>query len=486
MKAWHIALFGLTCLAAAGCRTDPAKLALERENRDLEDRIYDLKDDLQKAEDALEKCRRESKSARKGGRASTQIESPSEPGRSPRAGGPELGAPRSSREAAEAEDETPHIYVETPSKPLPKGKLPETLKTPVGAPRSSQPGEKKRQDGSKQGEAPKFTPGTSPAQGPGPGNGGEPLPEPRKLNVPGASGNDKSSQTRPRPGALPWAVPVGGTAIVPGADSSQVDRITLNRLLFGGWDMDGRPGDEGVLLLVEPRDTEGRLVAAAAPLSVVVLDRGLAGPAARVARWDSTGAQVSTLFRSMPTGDGIYLELPWPGTPPVHSHLHLFVRYTTRDGRKLEANRELDIALANQAAQQNRTLDAGLSTSEEREVGIRNSDSPTSKSVRSQAASWQAKPLPKEPAASVGQVANLPHSDKDTGPDVVSPAGDGTATSLVREETTPDPVAASVGQVANLPHNISARGAVETPIAPNRAADTPSAANRPVWSPYRR
>ena len=63
MKAWHIALFGLACLAAAGCRTDPAKLALERENRDLEDRIYDLKDDLQKAEDALEKCRRESKSA---------------------------------------------------------------------------------------------------------------------------------------------------------------------------------------------------------------------------------------------------------------------------------------------------------------------------------------------------------------------------------------------------------------------------------------
>jgi hypothetical protein len=458
MKAWHIALFGLACLAAAGCRTDPAKLALERENRDLEDRIYDLKDDLQKAEDALEKCRRQSKSARKGGRASTQLESPSEPGRVPRAGGPELSPPRSSREAAEAEEETPHIYVETPSKPLPKGKLPETLKTPVGAPQSSQPGGLKRQDGSKQGEAPKFTPGTGPAQRPGPADGGEPLPEPRKLNVPGASGNDKSSQSRPRPGALPWAVPVGGTTLVPRADSSQVDRITLNRLLFGGWDMNGRPGDEGVFLLVEPRDTDGRLVAAAAPLSVVVLDRGLAGQAARVARWDLTAEQVSTLFRRMPTGEGIYLELPWPGTPPVHSHLHLFVRYATRDGRKLEANRELDIALEKTGTgSEPFRADSGRSISGEVPVPVL-SESPAAVASRASdvAASWQAKPLPKEPP------------EKGTG--VVSPVGDGTATSLVREETTPDPVAASGG----------------TQPAPNRAADRPSAANRPIWSPYRR
>ena len=348
--------------------------------------------------------------------------------------------------------------------------MPETLKTPVGAPRSSQPGEPKRQDGSEQGEAPKFTPGTGPA------DGGEPLPEPRKLNVPGASGKDKSSQSRPRPGALPWAVPVGGTTLVPRADSSQVDCITLNRLLFGGWDMDGRPGDEGIFLLVEPRDTEGRFVPAAAPLSVVVLDRGLAGPAARVARWDLTAEQVSTLFRRMPTGEGIYLELPWPGTPPVHSHLHLFVRYTTRDGRKLEANRELDIALEKTGTGSEPSRAAsGRSVSGEVPVPV-SSESPAARDSASRAsdvaASWQARPLPKEPP--------------DKGSEIVSPAGDGTATSLVREETTPDPAAASVGQVGNLPHNVSARDAVETPVAPNRAADRPSAANRPIWSPYRR
>jgi len=445
MKAWPFALIGLTCLAAAGCRTNPAVTALERENRDLEDRIYALEDDLQRGQEDLAKCRRDNQSLRKGGRASTQLESPDQTGRSPQAGGPKLVPPRASRGAAEAEEEeSPHIYVQTPKKPLAKDEIPETLKSPIGTPPRPMPGQPKRQGESKAGEAPRFTPGTSPPQGSSPLRDAEPLREPRKLNVPGgASEKDKTGKSRPRPPAAGWAVPVGGTSIVPSADSAQVDRITLHRLLVGGWEFDGRPGDEGIFLLVEPRDAEGRLLAAAAPVSVVLLDRGLAGEAARVARWDLTAEQAATLFRRLDVGEGIYLELPWTAAPPVHSHLHLFVRYTTRDGRKLEASREMDVALANQAS-----------------------------TFSGSTASWQSKPLPEEPP------------DQRSG--ALSPAGDARLTSLVREEATPEPVAATVGQVDNLPHSVSATGTGETPVSPNRAVETPAAPNRPVWSPYRR
>ena len=445
MKAWPFALIGLACLAATGCRTNPAVTALERENRDLEDRIYALEDDLQRGQEDLAKCRRDNQSLRKGGRASTQLESPDQTGRSPQAGGPKLVPPRASRGAAEAEEEeAPHIYVQTPKKPLAKDEIPETLKSPIGTPPRPVPGQPKRQGESKAGEAPRFTPGTSPPQGSSPLRDAEPLREPRKLNVPGgASEKDKTGKSRPRPPDAGWAVPVGGTSIVPSADSAQVDRITLHRLLVGGWEFDGRPGDEGIFLLVEPRDAEGRLLAAAAPVSLVLLDRGLAGEAARVARWDLTAEQAATLFRRLDVGEGIYLELPWSAAPPVHSHLHLFVRYTTRDGRRLEASRELDVTLASQAV----TFSGGT-------------------------ASWQSKPLPEEPP------------EKESG--VVAPAGDARLTSLVREEATPEPAAATVGQVDNLPHGVSARGTGQSPVPPNRTVETPAAPNRPVWSPYRR
>lgn len=138
---------------------------------------------------------------------------------------------------------------------------------------------------------------------------------------------------------------VQAIALDPRADNTRADRITLNRALTGGYSHDARFGDAGVSVLIEPRDAHGRLVPAAGPVSVVVLDRGRSGDAARVARWDFTAEQISTLYRKTPYGEGIYLEMPWPGSPPDRGHLHLFVRYTTQDGRHLEASCELDVAL---------------------------------------------------------------------------------------------------------------------------------------------
>ena len=56
-----------------------------------------------------------------------------------------------------------------------------------------------------------------------------------------------------------------------------------------------------------------------------------------MARWDVTAAKASARLGDGPE-HGIHLNLPWPDRPPAHSRLHLFVRYVTSDGRKLEAD----------------------------------------------------------------------------------------------------------------------------------------------------
>ena len=45
-----------------------------------------------------------------------------------------------------------------------------------------------------------------------------------------------------------------------------------------------------------------------------------------------------------------HLELPWPADPPVHGQLYLFVRYTTSDGRKLQAEGPIEIGLPGQTS----------------------------------------------------------------------------------------------------------------------------------------
>ena len=259
-----------------------------------------------------------------------------------------------------------------------------------------------------------------------------------------------------------------------------MDRITLNRLSVGGWDADGRAGDDGIFLLIEPRDAEGQMIAAAGPISVVLLDRGLPGEAARVARWDLTAHQAAAYFRRMPAGDGIYLELPWPSAPPVHSHLHLFVRFTTRDGRNLEANRELDITLAGQAPAVTlagadprplplweRANQPPLSLWER--DGVRAASPPPEA-----AASWQARALPRE------SVDERPTGET---PVPLTPPSD--QNPLDQEEV---PAAEHARQPA------ATESPQTTPLStpPERSAHR-SASNdpgprieRPVWSPFRR
>ena len=127
------------------------------------------------------------------------------------------------------------------------------------------------------------------------------------------------------------------------ADNSPVAQITLHPALTGGIGTGSRPGDEGLLVVVEPRDFGGNIVNAPGDISVALLDPALTGEQARLARWDFAAAETQGMIR---TGSqpGIHLRLPWTSTP-AHDRLKVFVRYTTRDGRKLQAERLIAVAL---------------------------------------------------------------------------------------------------------------------------------------------
>jgi hypothetical protein len=241
-----------------------------------------------------------------------------------------------------------------------------------------------------------------------------------------------------------------------------VDRVTLNRALTGGYDRDARSGDAGVAVLVEPRDVQGRLVPAAGPISVVLLDRGLSGNAARVARWDFTAEQTATLYRKTPYGEGFFLEMPWSGNPPAHSHLHLFVRYSTKDGRNVEASREVDVAVP--AGKGRNWLALTPSAGETQPVRT--------------AGSWQPKPMRyEEPPAQVASAEEPPRAlSRETEP------------AASRPDSPRDEAAASKAESAEF--QTSADPPETTSSETKPAADpAPAAAakpQRPVWSPYRR
>jgi hypothetical protein len=167
-----------------------------------------------------------------------------------------------------------------------------------------------------------------------------PADEPQ-IDVPGSSSpapaTSPPEQIRPAGGEKPIA------AAEPPAKpaDTKITHITLSPLFTGGADFDGHPGDEGLCIVIEPRNAGDQYVPEAGPISIVVLDPSREGEAARVARWDFDLSAARQKLANSGAAAGIKLELPWPATPPDANRLHLFVRYETADGRKLQTDREV-------------------------------------------------------------------------------------------------------------------------------------------------
>ncbi len=130
----------------------------------------------------------------------------------------------------------------------------------------------------------------------------------------------------------------------------RVTRIVLNPLLTGGYNLDNEPGDDGLSIVIEPRNAIGEYVKRAAPVRIALLDPRLKGAEARVAQWEFDQSEAGEKLRTTSMGKGIHLRLPWPNRPPKNSRLKLFVRYVAPDGKQLEADREVYIELNGQVS----------------------------------------------------------------------------------------------------------------------------------------
>jgi len=309
MKSWPFAVLCVAGLAMAGCRAGPPGVALlEQENRQLESRLYELAGLMEDSRQENERLRR---------RLNRYDRDGALPG-------------------ADSKDDAAEPLLE-PAPPAPDFDLPGGLQSPkVEMPSAAISGGEFLQKLSGRGTA-------------GPD---AQLPAASDTRLP-APPNEEALDGSTIPDAPVGAPEVGAPEDVVAceADNTQVAAITLNDRLTGGYDLDRRAGHEGIITVIEPRDGDGRLVPAAAPVSVALLDPALPGDSARVARWDLTADEIAQRYRKTPLSEGIHLELVWPRALPIHSRLHLFVRYVTDDGRKLQGDREIEIDVPTLEAQ---------------------------------------------------------------------------------------------------------------------------------------
>lgn len=149
------------------------------------------------------------------------------------------------------------------------------------------------------------------------------------------------SQGPGRPAGILGGLFGGGNAPEARIEDYRVAKVQLDRRLTGGWNADGRPGDEGVALVLELRNAANQVLPVPATVSIVAVDTSLPRESARVARWDVAPDQAADSFKKSFLGKGMHLELPWPGEPPVNRNLHLFVKVLTESGQEFRVDQPI-------------------------------------------------------------------------------------------------------------------------------------------------
>jgi hypothetical protein len=142
------------------------------------------------------------------------------------------------------------------------------------------------------------------------------------------------------------AVRHGGGAIVTPELASQtytLKQINLGRGT-GGYDDDHCPGDEGLQVVLEPKDCDGHTIKTPGALHVEALEINAEGLKAPVSAWDVPPQQLRRTWRSGFISTGYFVVLPWQNWPSSEK-MRVTARFLLADGRMFEAEKDITIRL---------------------------------------------------------------------------------------------------------------------------------------------
>ncbi|HEX5271750.1 MAG TPA: hypothetical protein VFW33_14730, partial [Gemmataceae bacterium] len=110
----------------------------------------------------------------------------------------------------------------------------------------------------------------------------------------------------------------------------------------GGLDEDGKPGDEALQVLAEPRDADGHPVKAPGTLSVRAAEVTAEGLKKPLCSWEVSADDLRRSWKNGLFSTGYSLVLPWKEWPTTEK-LRVVARLTLPDGREFEDEKDVTV-----------------------------------------------------------------------------------------------------------------------------------------------
>lgn len=137
-----------------------------------------------------------------------------------------------------------------------------------------------------------------------------------------------------------------GPALPPevAAPTFGLKRIALGRGT-GGYDADGVPGDEALMVVIEPRDVDDHVVKVPGSLHVTAVEINSQGLKTPLCWWSLAPEQLRPLWKQGLLSTGYTVILPWTAYPRCET-VRVVVQFKLLDGRVFEADKDVKVRVS--------------------------------------------------------------------------------------------------------------------------------------------
>ena len=122
----------------------------------------------------------------------------------------------------------------------------------------------------------------------------------------------------------------------------RIVEIAFHPTLCRGHNFDETPGDDGLYLVLTPRNKNGEPINQTGNLTIVVEETS-DGQSTRIAAWDVGSKELAEYLEPIGTSQGYHLSLPWQKTIPTATSVQVFVKFENEDGRTMVNRREVSL-----------------------------------------------------------------------------------------------------------------------------------------------
>ena len=129
----------------------------------------------------------------------------------------------------------------------------------------------------------------------------------------------------------------------PGTAGNRVQEIALGRAT-GGYDNDKYPGDESLMVSLEPKDSDGHVIKATGTLTITALEILPGGIKKVLSCWQVSPDELRRTWKSGLISTGYQIVVPWKD-PPATEKVRVVAQFVTPDGRGFEADKDVKVRL---------------------------------------------------------------------------------------------------------------------------------------------